>query len=359
MNKIKESSSNSIKEKIINSKAIEYLKSLKELLGNTPPIQYLLSNEKFLSKLLQDSNNDIDYLCYRLGRIYKYYLISGDKNNYSNYEEIFEKLNALEGNFDFKNWIFNDGVFTHSCNGSMVNLIKKNGLGSPLNKNEVLFDALNFLEKKLAITGEYTKQQSGRDDEVYFTSPGATSFGYAFSFAPERLFLGILKQENGNAIPVVYGENKKDYYRKVIYRKFENNLDLETKKNIEIILEGYFSNLNCIISFPIKDVLDSKNIYFETIKEGKALNLKDFINSNLNFSSAFFTESVGSNANTNNMDNFVMINTVISPKNLHFLQIPDRYDLMQLIAKNKEIRIGDEFDYFTFEELSPKHNSKK
>ena len=336
----------SIKEKIIG-----YLRNLKESIRGTSPIQYLLSNEKVLSELLQYSFNDIDYLCYILGRIYKYYLISDDKNIYYNCEEIFEKLSALEGNFDFKNWIFNDGVFTHSCNGSMVNLIKKNGLGSPLNKNEVLFDALNFLEKKLAITGEYTKQQSGRDDEVYFTSPGATSFGYAFSFAPERLFLGILRQENDDSIPVVYGENKKDYYRKVIYRKFGNNLDLETKKNIEIVLEGYFSNLNCIISFPIRDILDSKNIYFETVKEGKSLRLKEFINYNLNFSSGFFTEKVGSNANENNMDNFVMINTVINPNHLQFLQVPDRYDLMQLIAKNNGLKVGNEFDYFTFQQL--------
>lgn len=359
MNKGKEGSSVSVKEKIINSRAIEYLKSLKELLSNTSPVQYLLSNEKFLSELLQYSNNDIDYLCFLLGRIYKYYLISGDKNIYSNYQEIFEKLDAIEGDFDFKNWIFNEGIFTHSCNGSMVNLIRKNGLGSPLNQNEVLFDALDFLEKKLGITGEYTKQQSGRRDEVYFTSPGATSFGYAFNFAPERLFLGILKQEDSEAVPVVCGENKKDYYRKVIYRKFENNLDLETKKNIEIVLEGYFSNLNCIISFPVRDVLDSKNIYFETVEEGKALNLKDFINSNLTFPSEFFTDNVGSNANSNNMDNFVMINIIINPKNLHFLSIPDRYDLMQLIAKNKGFCIGDEFDYFTFEKLSSQSNLKK
>ena len=44
-----------------------------------------------------------------------------------------------------------------------------------------------------------------------------------------------------------------------------------------------------------------------------------------------------------------MIDTVISPEQLGFLFVPDRYDLIQLIAKNKGLNLGEELDYFTFE----------
>lgn len=330
----------------------EILLKIKEMLLSKKknPINELISNEEFILNLLNFSSNNIDVFCTYLGMVYNYYFLSKDKNTNYSIEEIFERYNyLLTSGINLKEKIIDNGIFTHSCNGNMVEYIKKNGLGNELNKNDELFKALNFLERKLGITGEYTKQQSGRIDEVYFTSPGATSFGYACNFAPERLFLGILRQDLNNSINITYGESKIDYYRKVIYSKFSNSIDEETKKNIEIVLNGYFQSSNCIISFPVSSVIESNNIYFETVSEKNHINLKEHIESYCNNGYNFFTTNVGSNSNTNNMDNLIMINTVISPEKLGFLLVPDRYDLIQLIAKNKGLKLGEEIDYFTFE----------
>ena len=330
----------------------EILLKLKEMLlsKKNNPINKIISNEEFILSLLNFSLNNIDLFCTNLGIVYNYYFLSKDNNTNYSIEEIFERYNnLLTSGINLKEKAIDNGIFTHSCNGNMVEYIKKNGLGSNLNKNDELFRALNFLENKLGITGEYTKQQSGRIDEVYFTSPGATSFGYACNFAPERLFLGILKQDRDNSINITYGESKIDYYRKVIYNKFNNSIDEETKKNIEIVLNGYFKSNNCIISFPVSSIIESDNIYFETVSEKNHINIKEHIEANCNDGYNFFTTNVGSNSNTNNMDNLIMINTVISPDKLGFLFVPDRYDLIQLIAKNKGLNLGEELDYFTFE----------
>ena len=227
----------------------ELLLKIKDLLlRKKDPINEIISNEYFILSLLNYSSNDIDIFCYNLGIIYNYYFLSKDNNTNYSIEEIQERYYNLLSAINLKEKVIDNGIFTHSCNGKMVEYIKKNGLGSNLNKNDELFNSLNFLENKLGITGEYTKQQSGRIDEVYFTSPGATSFGYACNFAPERLFLGILKQERDNSINITFGENKIDYYRKVVYSKLNNIIDEETKRNIEIVLNGYFKLRNCIIS---------------------------------------------------------------------------------------------------------------
>lgn len=332
----------------------ELLLKIKNMILNQTnnSINRIICNEKFILNVLKASNNDIDVFCNKLGMVYNYYFLSKDNNTNYGIEEIEERYyNLLSSGINLKEKVIDNGIFTHSCNGNMVEYIKKNGLGSNLNKNDELFVALNFLEKKLGITGEYTKQQSGRIDEVYFTAPGATSFGYACNFAPERLFLGILKQERDNSINVVYGENKIDYYRKVIYSKFGNNIGEELKRNIEIVLNGYFKSNNCIISFPVSSIINSDNIYNQVISEREEdhINLKEHIERYCNDGYNFFTTNVGSNSNANNMDNLIMINTVISPEQLGFLFVPDRYDLIQLIAKNKGLKLGEELDYFSFE----------
>lgn len=119
-----------------------------------------------------------------------YYALSNDSKLDYTIEELVNKRTGLFSIDEIKE----KGFFTHSCNGNMIEMIRKNGLGSDLNINEELYSAVSRLEQKLNTTGTYTKQQSGKKDEVYFTSAGATSFGYACNFAPERLFLGILRR---------------------------------------------------------------------------------------------------------------------------------------------------------------------
>lgn len=316
-------------------------------------IQELINNKEFMKKLLEFSSNDIDVFCTYLGDIFVYYVLSNDNKLDYSIEDILNKRVEIE--LYSPEEIKEKGFFTHSCNGSIIEQIKKNGLGSQLNTNEKLYTALSNLEKKLKITGEYTKQQSGRKDEVYFTSAGATTFGYACNFAPERLFLGILRQEYENNIPVKVGENKKDYYRKVIYKKFGENISQDIRNDIETVLDGYFSDSNYVISFKVNDVISSDNIFWEVVEENNRINLDEYIQNNCSMGN-FFTSHIGSNSNPNNMDNLVMINTILSPEKLRLLKVPDRYDLIQLIALNKNLQQGEKIDFFTFKKVEEKEN---
>lgn len=319
--------------------------------GEKNQIQVLINNKEFMKKLLDYSGNDIDVICTYLGDIMIYYALSNDSKLDYTIEELLSKRAEI-GLFSIDE-IKEKGFFTHSCNGNIIKMIRKNGLGSDLNFNEELYSSVSRLEQKLNITGTYTKQQSGKKDEVYFTSAGATSFGYACNFAPERLFLGILRQEYDNSIPVRVGESKKDYYRKVICQKFGENLTDDIKKDIETVIDGYFSDSNYIVSFPVDEVISSDNIYFEVAGENNRINLEDHIKANSGYVD-FFTSTIGSNSNSNNMDNLVMINTVVPPEKLRFLRVPDRFDLIQLIALNKGLQQGEKIDYFTFDRVEEK-----
>lgn len=319
--------------------------------GEPNQIQVLINNKEFMKKLLDYSGNDIDNMCICLGDIMIYYALSNDSKLDYTIEELLSKRAEI-GLFSIDE-IKEKGFFTHSCNGNIIEMIRKNGLGSDLNFNEELYSSVSRLEQKLNTTGTYTKQQSGKKDEVYFTSAGATSFGYACNFAPERLFLGILRQEYDNSIPIRVGESKKDYYRKVIYQKFGENLTDDIMKDIETVIDGYFSDSNYIVSFPVDEVISSDNIYFEFVGENKRINLEDHIQANSGYID-FFTSRIGSNSNSNDMDNLVMINTVVPPEKLRFLRVPDRFDLIQLIALNKGLQQGEKIDYFTFDRVEEK-----
>ena len=319
--------------------------------GEPNQIQVLINNKEFMKKLLDYSGNDIDNMCICLGDIMIYYALSNDSKLDYTIEELLSKRAEI-GLFSIDE-IKEKGFFTHSCNGNIIEMIRKNGLGSDLNFNEELYSSVSRLEQKLNTTGTYTKQQSGKKDEVYFTSAGATSFGYACNFAPERLFLGILRQEYDNSIPIRVGESKKDYYRKVIYQKFGDNLTDDIMKDIETVIDGYFSDSNYIVSFPVDEVISSDNIYFEFVGENKRINLEDHIQANSGYID-FFTSRIGSNSNSNDMDNLVMINTVVPPEKLRFLRVPDRFDLIQLIALNKGLQQGERIDYFTFDRVEEK-----
>lgn len=314
-------------------------------------IQELINDEDFMKKLLEFSGNNIDVLCTYLGHIMVYYALSNDPKLDYSVEEILNKRGEID--LYSVDEIKERGFFTHSCNGSMVEKIRTNGLGSSLNGNEKLYTALSHLKKKLNTTGTYTQQQSGKKDEVYFTSAGATSFGYACNFAPERLFLGILRQEYDDNIPVEVGESKKDYYRKIICQKFGEQLNDEVMADIDTVIDGFFSDSNYIVSFQANEVIASNNIYMEVVGANNRINLDEHIQTNCRYGN-FFTSQIGSNSNTNNMDNLVMSDTVISPEKLKFLRVPDRYDLIQLIALNKGLQQGEKLDYFTLDRVERK-----
>ena len=167
----------------------ERLKKGKQQKDFNDTFQNLVQNENFILQLLEISANDIDVFCTMLGYIYTRFIVTREIRADLQLEELLKDIPYVE---NYKERVIENEVYTHSCNGSMIDAIKQNGLGSKKNKNEQLGQSLEFLEQKLGTTGIYTKYQTNRVDEVYFSAPGATTFGYACHFAPERLFLGIL-----------------------------------------------------------------------------------------------------------------------------------------------------------------------
>ena len=163
----------------------ERLKKGKQQKDFNDTFQNLVQNENFILQLLEISANDIDAFCTMLGYIYTRFIVTREIRADLQLEELLKDIPYVE---NYKERVIENGVFTHSCNGSMIDAIKQNGLGSKKNKNEQLGQSLEFLEQKLGTTGNYTKYQTNRVDEVYFSAPGATTFGYACHFAPERLF---------------------------------------------------------------------------------------------------------------------------------------------------------------------------
>ena len=98
-----------------------------------------------MKRLLEFSGNDIYVLCTYLGDIMVYYALSNDPKLDYTIEELLNKRGKID--LYSVEEIKERGFFTHSCNGSMVEKIRTNGLGSSLNGNEKLYTVLSNLEK--------------------------------------------------------------------------------------------------------------------------------------------------------------------------------------------------------------------
>ena len=158
-------------------------------------IQKLFDTEGFYEELLKyDSQMDSFYN--NLGMIIEYYIITRDKKMHT-VEELMNLISNLynEWKEKYKENAMNKGFLTHSCNGLFKEKILENGLGHQNNRDKDLESKLTYLEEYLG-QSRYLKQQKNSYDEIYLSTPGASSISYASNYAPERLFLGILSQDN-------------------------------------------------------------------------------------------------------------------------------------------------------------------
>lgn len=302
-----------------------------------------LFNDAFFRKVLEFSDNDLETFYSCLGNIYTYYNTFDDKKTDYSIDELIDKCNF---NLFNEEQILKHGIFTSVCSEKSLEMIKKNGLGSSLNYDKKLDGSIKFLEKKLGIPQK--RQLREHNDVIRFSAAGVSTFGEACGFFPKRIFDGILKQDENDAIPVTVGESKIDYYRKVMYKNFGAKISIETKEKIERILNSCFSGKNYVVAFHFSKVLDTKIIGINEPERMRIIDpMKYFYESSNIF--GFFTQYVKDN--NNKLDNMIMYNNKIPYKNLDILSVPDRYDLIQMIAKNKMLRKGDKFDFYSLEEV--------
>lgn len=328
--------------------------------------QKLINNPDFLMNLLSISNDDINSFINNIGKIFSYYIMTNDTREIISPEEIimlYDDINDKEFSpKDSIDYLVNNCIFTHSCNGTDLEQIKRNGLGVPIEYDKDVSDALLFLESKANMDNSYISLQSGRNDEVYFTSPGATTFNYAIDCSPERLFYGILHQNAENALPIKVGESKKEYYRRVLYSKFDITDD-NTLYCVEKVLDGFFSKENGVVCFPVKSIIDH-DVYRILIRDSDRYHIKNLLSfivdkckdENNNFRiQNFFCQEAESDENSNKLDNLIFINKVIPPEMLSVITVPDRFELLQMVAMKNGM---SEIPYF-YSGLEEKKNSKK
>lgn len=328
--------------------------------------QKLLNNPIFLINLMNYSNDNISSFIKNIGKIFSYYVLTNDSREIISPEELillYENINTKD--FDLQssiNYLINNLVFTHACNGSDLKQIKNNGLGAQKKYDKEVSDALLFLESQANMNHSYVSIQSGRNDEVYFSSPGAITFNYAMECSPERLFYGILHQDSNSALPIITGESKKDYYRRVLYSKFDASND-KISYCIEKILDNFFSEQNAIVCFPVKSIIDY-DVYRILIRDSDRYHINDFLNfiiekckdeNGVFHIENFFCQESESDKNLNKLDNLIFINKIIPPELLSTIKVPDRFDLLQIIAKKNGM---SEIPYF-YSGFENKNNKSK
>ena len=282
-------------------------------------IQKLFDTEGFYEELLKyDSQMDSFYN--NLGMIIEYYIITRDKKMHT-VEELMNLISNLynEWKEKYKENAMNKGFLTHSCNGLFKEKILENGLGHQNNRDKDLESKLTYLEEYLG-QSRYLKQQKNSYDEIYLSTPGASSISYASNYAPERLFLGILSQDN--PLPIIVGETRLDYYKRVIDEKVKDLDNSEDLKKIAYeVLEKLLTKRPIIVFVPI----NSRNY-------------------KLNISMSSTSHTING-WDSNNLNDMVVENVLIPPKELGIITIPSRYEFIQMKAKVLGISNGKTINY--------------
>lgn len=324
----------------------------------------LLKSPDVMNELYSSSQSIIQFND-KLGTILTYYIATRDTKNMNINEITRNYYNLLNENI--KNKIKNEtveqalekniitnGFVTNSSNGYNRKKIKKYGLGTDKIYDKTLAKDINFLEEKIC-KSEFLINQKNSCDEIYYSSPGPNSFHYACSYSPERLFMGPLHQERGDALPIIIGETKKEYMIRLANKKVSL---IEEKKEKKEILKTYKRVINKLctsspsISFiPIKSKnfeLNASNAYSTNDKQST---LSQWIDKMADKGIYFFEKSQGGSGSSN-MGNLVSIGVKVPPSCIDILEVPDCFEIMQNMAIAKGMKKGDKIDYFTGEKIN-------
>ena len=331
----------------------------------------LLNSKEFMEDIYARSTS-VRHFNDLLGDVLKYYISTRD-TKVRTYQEIKDLLYKIEEKGTIKNIkknetiaealernIITEGFVTHSTNGYNKKKIKKYGLGDKRIYDSQLSKDLAFLEEKVE-KSKYLTNQTNYHSEIYYTSPGANSFHYATSLAPERLFLGPLKQDKNTALPIIIGETKEEYMMRVAKKKLS---DLPTKKEQKETLKVYERVIHKLCSkSPVIELIPIQNKKIElnasnawTISENPPL-LREWIQKMANKDMRFFADYQGG-SDPSNMGNLVSIGVKVPPSCLEVIDVPDGFEILQNIAIARGLKQGDAIDFFTGEQVTLKESRK-
>lgn len=304
-----------------------------------------------------------------MGQILTYYISTRDTKTYP-----YEELRGLAyQNMEPKNIkrkesvqealvrnIIDEGVVTHSFNGFNLARIKKNGLGSDKNYDSVLGAELAKLEKDLGIS-EYVGQQTNGVSEIYYTSPGANSIYYAMQQSPERLFHGPLNQGK-NPLPVLVGEKKEDYYLRVAIDKINRNYRLEEQQpiidNARKVITKLCSQRPQIALIPITSKKYTLNASLAVEGRGQKT-LREYLDHQAGgdmvwwATITFFSDCLGG-IHPSNCSDLVSTGVKVPASELEFVSVPDSFEMLQIMARQKGLQPGEKFDLYSLEKVEEK-----
>lgn len=313
-------------------------------------INLLLNNEEFLEDLIANDN-----ISYDLSEIIKYYILSNEKKCNYGYKELIEiirKFNISE--LDLTNYEENI-ILANSSNGYLKKYIEKNGFNG-INFDFQLSEELDYIEKKLNSENGHFKFQNRENnhDYIFFTTPGSLVVEYAMKISPERLYLGILY--GIEMMPYILGEGKisycKRYLEQIIQEKGLQEDD-KLEKYIDDVLNKLCSEDPIINLFPAETKQGQLEAYTSFVGNGKKKKIRDFVTSTSDLfvnSSADF--SIGGSAGGTNVGDLVTDDVnKISKSEIGTINIPDWFKCLEISAKQKGYKVGDEIDILTFKKI--------
>lgn len=319
-----------------------------------------LKDKNFINNLLMNcESNEAIYM--QLGYFLSYTIATRSKetpehmlmgyncnNQYIYNENVTKKLSMQNLNDN----IFKKGFLTHSFNGYFYDRVKKYGLGSDKLLDKELQTDFEYAEKFLG-QSRFHNFQTNSINETYLTSPGVKTFYYGCEYSPERLWLGLLYQDRNNAEPVIIGETKEEYAKRVISKKIErmdDSISEEDKEELtkccNRIIHKLCSHNPVVAMIPIHKI---KNILIShaSAQNGSTTLSEKFEEERFakNNPVYYFSQNTDG-AETNNFGNITTLEQIPS-KFLQFFEVEDTFTLMQRKAILQGRKVGDKIDFFT------------
>lgn len=336
-------------------------------------IETKLNDDDFLLSILDRHHFfNGEYLNEMLALTLEYYLLTRNGDTSVSLDEIKKEFDLRNRTVMSKEELENTielGYLTHSFNGMEQEYIAKYGFNYldklPQDEQRKVLRVRLGLKKLESEIGKnifqlYREEENERkivDNELFLTFPGTKTVHYC-SMAPERFYLGPLGRDSFSYFPMVVGESKTDYVKRILRYRVENmTYKIEPQRLIDIadnVADFYTEKSPSIAFIPIKDLLD-KPVYSNHYGQGDGENLKRFYE--LMQTRRFYPVHVFTTLPADEYEpqedkgNLVVLTSDIKVSNLEFSRFPDQYDIRQKYLLSKGTPKGTLVDYYSCKEI--------
>lgn len=318
----------------------------------------LFKSKKFISTLMEDEIQFSPRIFEKMGIVLDYYIATRDNNINYTYKQIEEKFKELDFE-SLKDNIIANGFMTHSFNGYKKEMVDRKGLdymkSATEQERKQISDrraSLNELEdilgKSRFVADEASREESQRKDKVFLCTPGAKTFYYACKRSPERLYEGPLQGSDFESI--IVGESKSNYLLRILENKIKDkykdgnieqiNHAMEVAKKV---VENYATDTPAIAMIKINQINDLSSSNAQ-IKDSEALS--DRINRAIDYDTQnFFSKNPNDYIEPNNLGDLVVMSENIPKSAILTIECMDEFEMQQLFAISKGIKVGEFIDY--------------